>query len=103
MGYFKRAEFWHRTLSSQELESPENPGRFKGWTGVLMTEDSSFHWPAKRRHVYSETSRRAGLEFVCVFGHDEFILFENSFGNSAGRSLRPVHERLCCDYWEHWS
>ena len=42
----------------------------KGWTGVLMTEDSSFHWRIKRRHVYSETSRRAGLEFVCVFGHD---------------------------------
>ena len=35
-----------------------------------MTEDSSFHWPTKRRHVYSETSRRADLEFVCIFGHD---------------------------------
>ena len=44
--------------------------KVKGWTGVLMTEDSSSHWPIKRRHVYSETSRRAGLEFVCVFGHD---------------------------------
>ena len=42
----------------------------KGWTGVLMTEDSSSHWPTKRRHVYYETSRRVGLEFVCVFGHD---------------------------------
>ena len=41
--------------------------KVKGWTGVLMTEDSSFHWPAKRRHVYSETSRRAGLEFVLYF------------------------------------
>ena len=41
-----------------------------GWTGVLMTEGSSSHWPTKRRHVYYETSRRAGLEFVCVFGHD---------------------------------
>ena len=38
--------------------------------GVLITEDSSFHWPTKRIHVYSETSRRAGFEFVCVFGHD---------------------------------
>ena len=28
------------------------------------------HWTIKRRHVYSETSLRAGLEFVCVFGHD---------------------------------
>ena len=44
--------------------------KVKGWTGVLMTEDSSSHWPIKRRYVYSETSRRAGLEFVCVFGHD---------------------------------
>ncbi len=35
-----------------------------------MTEDSSSHWPIKRRYVYSETSRRAGLEFVCVFGQD---------------------------------
>ena len=35
-----------------------------------MTEDSSSHWPIKRRYVYSETSRRAGLEFVCIFGHD---------------------------------
>ena len=43
----------------------------KGWIGVLMTEDSSSHWPTKRRHVYYETSRRVGLEFVCVFGHDE--------------------------------
>ncbi len=44
--------------------------KVKGWTGVLMTEDSSAHWPIKRRHVYSETSRRVGLEFVCIFGHD---------------------------------
>ena len=47
--------------------------KVKGWTGVLMTEDSSSHWPTKRRHVYYETSRRAGLEFVCVFGHDAFL------------------------------
>ena len=32
--------------------------KVKGWTGVLMTEDSSSHWPTKRRHVYYETSRR---------------------------------------------
>ena len=32
--------------------------KVKGWSGVLMTEDSSFHWPIKRRHVYSETSRQ---------------------------------------------
>ena len=44
--------------------------KVKGWIGVLMTEDSSSHWPTKRRHVYYETSGRAGLEFVCVFGHD---------------------------------
>ena len=44
--------------------------KVKGWTGVLMTEDSSSHWPIKRRYVYSETSRRAGLEFVCIIGHD---------------------------------
>ena len=44
--------------------------KVKGWTGVLMTEDSSSHWPIKRRYVYYETSRRAGLEFVCIFGHD---------------------------------
>ena len=35
-----------------------------------MTEDSSSHRPTKRIHVYSETSRRADLEFVCIFGHD---------------------------------
>ena len=23
----------------------------KGWLGVLITEDSSFHWRIKRRHV----------------------------------------------------
>ncbi len=23
----------------------------KGWLGVLITEDSSFHWRTKRRHV----------------------------------------------------
>ena len=39
----------------------------KGWLGVLMAEDSSFHWLTKPRHVYSETSRRASLEFVCIF------------------------------------
>ena len=45
--------------------------KVKGWIGVLMTEDSSSHWPIKRRYVYYETSRRAGLEFVCIFfGHD---------------------------------
>ena len=36
-----------------------------------MIEDSSSHRPTKRIHVYSETSRRADLEFVCIFGHDE--------------------------------
>ena len=35
-----------------------------------MTEDSNFHWQTKPRHLESETARRAGLEFVCVFGHD---------------------------------
>ena len=45
--------------------------KVKGWSGVLMTEDSSSHWPIKRTYVYSETSRRAGLEFVCIFGHDD--------------------------------
>ena len=44
--------------------------KVKGWIGVLMTEDSSSHRPTKRKYVYSETSRRAGLEFVCIFGHD---------------------------------
>ena len=48
--------------------------KVKGWTGVLMTEDSSSHWPIKRRYVYSETSRRAGLELVCIFGHDAHTL-----------------------------
>ena len=38
-----------------------------------MTEDSSSHWPIKRRYAYSETSRRAGLEFVCIFGHDAYF------------------------------
>ena len=28
----------------------------------------------KRSYVYSETSRRAGLEFVCIFGHDAHTL-----------------------------
>ena len=31
-----------------------------------MTEDSSSHRPTKRIHVYSETSRRADLEFFCM-------------------------------------
>ena len=44
--------------------------KVKGWTGVLMTEDSSSHWPIKHRHVYSETSPRPGVEFVCVVGYD---------------------------------
>ena len=30
----------------------------------------------KRRHVYSETSRQAGLEFVCIFGHDAHEYFD---------------------------
>ena len=34
------------------------------------TDDSSFQWRTKRRHVQSETFRRAGLWFVCIFGHD---------------------------------
>ena len=38
-----------------------------------MTEDSSSHRPTKRIHVYSETSRRADLEFVCIFGHDALL------------------------------
>ena len=57
----------------------------KGWTGVLMTEDSSSHWPIKRRHVYSETSPRASLGFVCVFGHDAV--------NKNDRALRLCRRR----------
>ena len=49
--------------------------KVKGWIGVLMTEDSSSHWPTKRRHVYYETARRASLEFVCVFGQDALVTF----------------------------
>ena len=41
-----------------------------------MTEDSSSHRPTKRIHVYSETSRRADLEFVCIIGHDGRWAFE---------------------------
>ena len=57
----------------QTNSRPRAPGRFgleAPRTGVLMTEDSSSHWPIKRRYVYSETSRRAGLEFVCIFRYD---------------------------------
>ena len=43
--------------------------KVKGWSGVLMTEDSSSHRPTKRIHLYSETAWRADLEFVCIFGH----------------------------------
>ena len=42
------------------------------------------HWLTKRRHVYYETSRRAGLEFVCVFGHDGIAY------NPAMRSLLKI-------------
>ena len=49
------------------------------WIGVLITEDSSFHWPTKRIHVYSETSRRAALEFVCIFGHDGLSDFPHPY------------------------
>ena len=42
----------------------------RAWLGLLMTEDSSFYWRTKPRHLSSETSRQAGLEFVCVFGQD---------------------------------
>ena len=42
-------------------------------------QDSRFrlhsHFRTRRGHVYSETSRRAGLEFVGVFGHDELRLY----------------------------
>ena len=52
--------------------------KVKGWSGVFMTEDSSSHWPTKRRHVYYQTSRQAGLEFVCVFGHDDQATFRQA-------------------------
>ncbi len=66
--------------------------KVKGWTGVLMTEDSSSHWPTKRRHVYYETSRRAGLEFVCVFGHDgkDADPEMRSIPSTKGTSFTPV-------------
>ena len=38
---------------------------------MFLLQGTSSHWPIKRRSVYSETSRRAGLEFVCIFGHDD--------------------------------
>ena len=70
--------------------------KVKGWTGVLMTEDSSSHWTIKRRYVYSETSRRAGLEFVCIFGHDEVErasvrLFEQR-QRAVAEVIEPVEE-----------
>ena len=42
----------------------------KGWLGVLMAEDSSFHWLTKPRHVYSETSAEPVLSSFVFFGHD---------------------------------
>ena len=39
-------------------------------SGFDMTDDSSFHWRTKPGHLQSETSPRAGLKFVCIFGHD---------------------------------
>ena len=45
----------------------------KGWIGVLMTENSRFHGRTKCRHLQSETARRAGLQFVCVFGHEALL------------------------------
>ena len=63
--------------------------KVKGWSGVLMTEDSSSRSPTKRRHVYYETSWRAGLEFVCVFGHDGFVSvrFLRAFAASSSRGI----------------
>ena len=62
---------------------------------MLMTEDSSSHWPIKRRYVYSETSRRAGLEFVCVFGQDgrleEVVAFRDDLQRK--RVARLTQER----------
>ena len=75
--------------------------KVKGWTGVLMTEDSSSHWPIKRRHVYSETSRRVGLEFVCIFGHDAIAHMQseliatipaNGYKTTACASLPVFHQ-----------
>ena len=65
----------------------------KGWIGVLMTEDSSSHWPIKRRYVYSKTYRRAGLEFVCIFGHDGInnkirVLQRRAYGYRAEEYLK---------------
>ncbi len=64
--------------------------KVKGWSGVFMTEDSSSHWPIKRRYVYSETSRRAGLEFVCIFGHDGLPEVDSSLHPAAPVPLLPT-------------
>ena len=58
-----------RLRNVERLASAASAG-LREFLGVLMTEDSSFHWLTKRRHFQSGTARRAGLESVCVFGHE---------------------------------
>ena len=56
MVYFKRAEFWHRTGSV--IGAPE------------QTSHSSSHCQLSLDTCHPKRPRHAGLEFVCVFGHD---------------------------------
>ena len=38
---------------------------------LRAVQQRRFHARIKSRRLSFETSRRAGLEFVCIFGHDE--------------------------------
>ena len=67
--------------------------KVKGWTGVLMTEDSSSHWPTKRRHVYYETSRRAGI--FRMRGCEVGILMRLSDGRNVA-TRQAVHGSAPC-------
>ena len=56
--------------------------KVKGWTGVLMTEDSSSHWPTKRIHVYFETSRQPVLS--------SFVFLDTTASSVIMMETRPV-------------
>ena len=46
-------------------------------------------WRTKRRHLSSETPRRVGLEFVCVFGHDGYFK-KAEFWHRTGTGWRRI-------------
>ena len=62
----------------------------KGWIGVLMTEDFSFHWPTKPMTSNPKRPGARVLSSFVFFGHDGVIELAREYGRYGYRRVTAL-------------